>query len=84
MADTDRVGSYVPQPGGHREFVPKPLPPDPPLEIDDKLQALLLKADRCLVRLDGSIRTLPNPDPKKLGNVDYLVQSIARVMRNAG
>ena len=55
-------GEFVIQPGGHRVFIPKPLPPDPPLVIDGEMQALLSKADRALGRLDGSIRTLPNPD----------------------
>jgi len=32
------------------------------LEIDGEIQALLSRADRALGRLDGSIRTLPNPD----------------------
>jgi len=57
-----RAGENVPQPGGGNAFVPKPLPPDPPVDIDAKMQALLSKADRYLGRLDGSIRTLPNPD----------------------
>src|SRR5690606_25623398 len=39
-----------------------PLPPDPPLEIDDEMQQLLSRAARQLGRLDGSIQTLPNPD----------------------
>ena len=58
----DRAGTYTPQPDGYRAFIPKPLPPDPPLKLDLELQALLSKADRCLGRLDGSIRTLPNAD----------------------
>ena len=57
-----RAGRYVVQPQGHRAFVPKPLPPDPGVEVDGELQALLSKADRALGRLDGSIQTLPNPD----------------------
>ena len=42
--------------------MPAPLPPDPPIVVDDELQALLSRADRALGRLDGSIQTLPNPD----------------------
>lgn len=48
--------------GGYEAFVPNPLPPIPPLEIDHEMQDLLSKADRALGRLDGSIQTLPNPD----------------------
>ncbi len=57
-----RAGRYVKQPTEYRAFIPKPLPPDPPIEIGWNLQVLLSKADRALGRLDGSIQTLPNPD----------------------
>ncbi len=57
-----RAGRYVRQPSGVRAFIPEPLPPDPPLNIDAALQAALSKADRALGRLDGSIQTLPDPD----------------------
>ena len=62
MAMAERAGIYEPQPGGYRAFLPKPLPPQPPVDIGPELQHLLSKADRALGRLDGSIRTLPNPD----------------------
>lgn len=62
MDHAERAGMYMHQPGGHKAFMPKALPPDPPLSIDNELQALLSRADRCLGRLDGSIRTLPNAD----------------------
>ena len=42
--------------------MPAPLPPNPPLVIDDELQTLLSQADRALGRLDGSIQTLPDSD----------------------
>lgn len=57
-----RAGQYVLQPGGYRAFIPKPLPPDPPLDLGRPLQALLSEADYALGRLDGAIVTLPNPD----------------------
>jgi len=62
MNTQTRSGEFAVQPGGHQAFIPKPLPPEPALEIDAEMQALLSKADRALGRLDGSIRTLPNPD----------------------
>ena len=62
MGNQERAGRYTPQPGGYKAFLPTPLPPQPPVEIDGDLQALLSTADRALGRLDGSIRTLPNPD----------------------
>ncbi len=38
------------------------MPPEPPLNIDLGMLALLSKADRALARLDGSTSILPNPD----------------------
>jgi len=62
MNTQTRSGEFAVQPGGHQAFIPSPLPPTPALEIDAEMQALLSRADRALGRLDGSIRTLPNPD----------------------
>jgi Fic family protein len=41
--------------------MPEPLPP-PDLEIDDKLQMLLSRADLAIGRLDGVIEVIPDPD----------------------
>ncbi|CAN5207256.1 Fic family protein [soil metagenome] len=57
-----RAGQYARQTSGYRAFMPRPLPPDPPIELDSGLQQLLSAADRALGRLDGSIQTLPDPD----------------------
>lgn len=57
-----RAGVYQRQLTGYRAFLPKPLPPDPPVRIAGELQRLLSQADLALGRLDGSIQTLPNPD----------------------
>jgi len=57
-----RAGRYIMQPAGYRAFIPAPLPPNPPLVIDESMQALLSQADLALGRLDGSIQTLPDPD----------------------
>jgi len=59
---TTRSGQYIRQPSGYKAFMPAPLPPDPPVELDGELHTLLSDADRALGRLDGSIQTLPNPD----------------------
>lgn len=61
-ARSDRAGRYVRQTTGYAAFIPRPLPPEPPIAFDDEMQTLLSKADRALGRLDGSIQTLPNPD----------------------
>jgi len=57
-----RAGTYQNQATGYRAFIPAPLPPDPPIAIDDELQTLLSAADRALGRLDGSVQTLPDSD----------------------
>jgi len=48
--------------GGYDAFIPKPLPPNPPLIWDDELARLLALAERALGRLDGESDILPNPD----------------------
>lgn len=60
--DPSRAGRYIRQPSGYRAFMPAPLPPDPPVQLDGELHTLLSDTDRALGRLDGSIQTLPNPD----------------------
>ncbi len=57
-----RAGSYISQPQGYKAFIPKPLPPEPPLSMDGELIDLLSKADRAIGRLDGITEVLPNPD----------------------
>ena len=62
-AESDRrSGVYVQQPRGYRAFVPKPLPPQPPVRMDCEMWMVLSEADRALGRLDGAMETLPNPD----------------------
>jgi Fic family protein len=57
-----RGGRYITQLEGYRAFIPRPLPPDPPVDYDADMLELLSRADRALGRLDGSSDTLPNPD----------------------
>ena len=57
-----RAGTYQNQTTGYRAFIPAPLPPDPPIAMNDELQTLLSAADRALGRLDGSVQTLPDSD----------------------
>ena len=57
-----RAGRYVKQPTDYRAFIPAPMPPDPPIQMDDELMRLLSDADRALGRLDGVASILPNPD----------------------
>ena len=60
-----RAGRFVLESDGpdrYAVFYPAPLPPDPPLEIDGDLQALLDQANQALGRLDGITLLLPDPD----------------------
>jgi len=57
-----RAGTYVRQPEGYSAFLPVPLPPKPPLDLDPELTRLLSEADRALGRLDGAASILPNAD----------------------
>jgi len=59
---SDRAGKFISQPGGYKSFIPKSLPPAPPIKYDNKLQLLLSKADRTLARLDGITSVLPDPE----------------------
>ena len=56
-------GEYIPctvagEP--YRAFLPAPLPPDPPLELDGELLRLLEDATRAVGRLDGIAGVLPD------------------------
>jgi Fic family protein len=65
MGDMDfrrRAGSYIRQLEGYSAFIPAPLPPDPPINMDGDLMRLLSDADRALGRLDGVTTILPNPN----------------------
>ena len=57
-----RSGRFVNQPENYQAFIPAPLPPDHPVEMDQETLKLLSDADRALGRLDGVTSVLPNPD----------------------
>ena len=61
MTTSTRAGRYVRQPEAYSAFIPASLPPDPSINMDAEMIALLSDADRALGRLDGSIQTLPDP-----------------------
>ena len=39
----ERAGKYMPQIGGYKAFIPKPLPPEPPVKMHEKMIYLLSK-----------------------------------------
>jgi Fic family protein len=60
-----RAGTWVLQGQGsaaYRAFIPKPLPPEPPLLVNAGLQHRIETAGIALGRLDGIGRLLPGPD----------------------
>ena len=59
---SERAGRLRPQLTGYEAFVPRALPPDPPLRWDGGLLGPLSKATTALGRLDGLAGSLPNPD----------------------
>ncbi len=58
----NRAGRFIEQADGYRAFIPKPLPPDPPLAIESDLLQLLERAVTELGRLDGVAKVIPDPD----------------------
>lgn len=60
---SSRAGRWEKQPGPEPYycFFPAPLPPNPPIRYDERLQALAEKAGRALGRLDSITLHLPNP-----------------------
>jgi Fic family protein len=64
-ASSDRAGRFRRvKEGGETYYVfhLRPLPPEPPLQIDARLQNLLDSANQALGRLDGVTLLLPDPD----------------------
>jgi len=51
----------MPQATGYLAYVPAPLPPSPPVELDTETISLLSRADLALGKLDGIPTLLPNP-----------------------
>lgn len=60
-----RSGSFISNLSGdatYRSFRPAPLPPDPPVKLDDEAAALLIDANRKVALLDGLSARIPNMD----------------------
>jgi Fic family protein len=62
MHESDRAGVLVRQGVGYSAFIPRPLPPDPPLTLEGKLADLEALARHELGKLDGALLTLPDAD----------------------
>ena len=65
MLMSERAGFYRTNLSGvaaYRSYVPHPLPPDPPLVLDDEGNKLLVQAHRHLARLDALGSHVPDID----------------------
>lgn len=63
MKAADRAGTYIVASTtgeSYKVFVPRPLPPDPPLQLDAGHYMLMEKANLALGRLDGLTALLPD------------------------
>jgi Fic family protein len=63
MAAAERAGHYVLRATSsepYRAFIPRPLPPDPPLQLDAEHHDLIERANRVVGRLDGVTMLLPD------------------------
>jgi Fic family protein len=59
----NRAGQYKTNLTGemaYKSFLPKPLPPNPSLEIDEPMLAILVRANSVLAKLDGISTRIPN------------------------
>ena len=62
MFDSDRAGVPVRQGIGYSAFIPKPLPPYPPLALEGELANLEVSTRHELGKLEGALITLPDAD----------------------
>lgn len=61
----NRSGSFITNLSGdaaYRSFRPAPLPPDPPIALDEETSAMLIEANRKTAVLDGLSSRIPNMD----------------------
>ena len=62
---TNRAGTYRKNLTGdaeYKSFVPNPLPPDPPVEFDEDMVSMLVKANRSIAALDSISIRIPDMD----------------------
>jgi len=65
-----RSGQYISQINGYKAFIPSPLPPIPPIKMDESMNQLLAEASIALGRLDTLGYLLPN--------IDYIIAMYVR------
>ena len=62
MTGQFRAGRFIQQMENYKAFIPEPLPPIPPLELDAEILKLLSKANLYLGQLNGLASIINDPD----------------------
>ncbi len=57
-----RSGKQITQPTGYKAFIPNPLPPNPPIQIEGEIQHLLTNANIAIGKMDTMGYLVPNLD----------------------
>lgn len=57
-----RSGRQITQPTGYKAFIPNPLPPNPPIQIEGEIQHLLTNANIAIGKMDTMGYLVPNLD----------------------
>lgn len=57
-----RSGKQITQPTGYKAFIPNPLPPNPPIQIEGEIQHLLTNANIAIGKMDTMGYLAPNLD----------------------
>lgn len=57
-----RSGKRITQPTGYKAFIPNPLPPNPPIQIEGEVQHLLTNANIAIGKMDTMGYLVPNLD----------------------
>lgn len=57
-----RSGNIITQQTGYKAFIPKPLPPDPPIQMEGEIQHLLTNANIAIGKMDTIGYLAPNLD----------------------
>jgi len=57
-----RSGKQITQPTRYKAFIPNPLPPNPPIQVEGEIQHLLTNANIAVGKMDTMGYLVPNLD----------------------
>lgn len=55
-----RSGNKISQPTGYKAFIPNPLPPNPPIQVEGEIEHLLMQANIAIGKMDAVGSLVPN------------------------